>query len=223
MYFCTVSASSHHPGGVTMAFWLITSTFYGQWLPGDKRGSVTNVRDRRVGDELVAVRREHSRYGDAYDGHMPGLHQAAVAQMKGPPVSVNFAQAEALLEQFLETAAFRGWVVHAVSIMANHVHLVVEADDGGVAPPADAGGSFQINTDAGGSVGKSKLLRDFKSYGSRKLNRLFGERVSGTWWSDGGSARVVKNLAAAIHYVVAKQPCPLVVWSRERGRIEVGG
>jgi REP element-mobilizing transposase RayT len=185
---------------MTMPYWLVTSTFYGQWLPGDERGSVTNVRERRAGEERFGVRREHSQYGQPFELAMPSLKQAAIAQLKGPPVSVDLAQAEQLLDQFLETAAYRGWKLHAVSIMTNHIHLVVET------PPG---------------VGKSQLLRDFKGYSSRRLNRLFGERIAGTWWSDGGSGRLVKNLASAVYYVCHRQPWPLVVWSRQRGRIPV--
>lgn len=89
-------------------------------------------------------------------------------------------------------------MMHAASIMFNHCHLVVEA------PP---------------EVGKFVLLRDFKSYGSRRLNRFFGRRASGTWWTDGGSGRPIRSLAAAIFYTCHRQPNPLVVWSLERGRI----
>src|SRR5205807_1689885 len=92
----------------------------------------------------------------------------------------------------------RGWTLHAVSVMVNHVHLVVEA-----AP----------------AIGKSVLLRDFKSYASRCLNRAFGPRVSGTWWTDGGSCRPIRHLPAAVFYTCHRQPHPLLVWSRERGRI----
>jgi REP element-mobilizing transposase RayT len=118
--------------------------------------------------------------------------------MNGPPVSVNLAQAEHLLEQFLETADHRGWILHAVSIMFNHVHWVVEA------PP---------------EVGKKKLLGDFKSYGSRRLTRVAGRPASDTWWTHRGSCRRVRHLAAAVFYTCHRQPMPLVVWSRERGRI----
>jgi REP element-mobilizing transposase RayT len=111
---------------------------------------------------------------------------------------VDLPQAEQLLEQLQETARYRGWTLHAVSIMFNHIHLVVEA------PP---------------QVGKKELLRDFKSYGARRLNRRFGPRESGTWWTDSGSCRPVRNIAAAIFYVCHRQPNPLVVWSLERGRI----
>jgi len=183
-----------------MTTWLITSTFYGQWLPGDRRGSVTSVRDRRPSDPRQPTRIEHHRPGEAYEGPMTGLERAARQQLKGPPVSVALPEAEELLVQFLETAAYRGWTVHAVSIMANHVHLVVEA------PP---------------EVGKSQLLRDFKSYAARRLNRAFGTPASGTWWTDGGSCRVVTQLSAAVYYVCHRQPRPLLIWSRERGRIPV--
>ncbi len=181
-----------------MTTWLLTSTFYGQWLPGDARGSVTNVRDRRPGDPMTPARREHARPGDDYEEAIPGLHRAAREQSKGPPVTVDLPQAEQLLEQFLETAAHRGWTLRAASIMVNHVHLVVEA------PP---------------EVGKSDLLRDIKSYASRRLNRLFGPRASGTWWSDSGSCRPVSHPPSAVFYVCHRQPRPLVVWSSERGRI----
>ena len=155
-----------------MPYWLVTSTFYGQWLPGDERGSITNVRERRPGDESSPARREHDRPGETYEEYLPGLHQAAQNQLKGPPVAIDLAQAEELLDQFLDTAAHRGWVLHAVSIMFNHIHLVVEVPSG---------------------IGKSQLLRGLQRLWRRRLNSLFGKRESGTWWSDGGSGRVVRN------------------------------
>ena len=181
-----------------MPCWLLTSTFYGQWLPGDPRGCVTNVLDRRPGDPATERRIKHAGPGEEFEEAMPGLHSAAIALLKGPPVAVDLPQAEQLFEQFQETAAHRGWTLHAVSIMFNHVHLVVEA------PP---------------EVGKTELLRNFKSYASRRLNRKFGPRPSGTWWTEHGSCKPVRNLAAAIFYVCHRQPKPLLVWSRERGRI----
>src|SRR5205809_425060 len=99
--------------------WLATLTFYGQWLPGDERGSVTNVRDRRAGDAGTPVRIEHACAGEEYEDAMPGLQRAAQEQLKGPPVALDLAQAEQLLEQFQETATHRGWVLHAVSVMFN--------------------------------------------------------------------------------------------------------
>src|SRR5205085_2345553 len=110
-----------------MTAWLLTSTFYGQWLPGDPRGSVTNVRDRRPDDPATPVRIEHARPGEDYEDAIPGLHRAALEKLKGPPVTVDLPQAEQLLDQFRETAEYRRWILRAVSVMFNHIHLVVEA------------------------------------------------------------------------------------------------
>ncbi|HYH63802.1 MAG TPA: hypothetical protein VD866_03795 [Urbifossiella sp.] len=44
-----------------MLTWLLTSTTYGTWLPGDRRGSVTSVRDTRPDDAPTVVRIEHDR------------------------------------------------------------------------------------------------------------------------------------------------------------------
>jgi REP element-mobilizing transposase RayT len=181
-----------------MTSWLVSSTFYGQWLPGDPRGSVTNIRERRYSDHTSPVRHEHDRPGEEYEHEMPQLQAAARSQLKCAPISLNLAQAEQLLEQFLETAEHRGWILDAVSIMFNHFHLVVQA-------PSE--------------FGKKKLLRDFKSYGSRRLTRISGRPASDTWWTESGSCRPVRNQLAAIYYVCHRQPKPLVVWSRERGRI----
>lgn len=163
-----------------MTTWLVSSTFYGQWLPGDPRGCVTNVQERRPGDLPVDVRIKHAQFGTPYDASMPGLQRAALEQLKADVVSLNLAQAEQLLDQFLETAHHRGWELLAVSLMVNHMHLVVEA-------PAEAG--------------KKVLLRDFKSYGARRLNQVFGRQASGTWWSIGGSCRPVHHRESAIFYV----------------------
>lgn len=178
-----------------MLSWLLTNTTYGTWLPGDPRGSVTSVRERRVGEEPGKTRHEHDKIEQAYEAAMPGLQRAAAAQMKGPPVLLNLAQATALLEQFQETADHRCVTLKAVAIMANHFHIV--------ATPA-------------GDPDPSILLGDFKSYGSRTLNMKFGRRASGTWWTGRGSKRKLPNktaIATAINYVLNKQPNPLVTWS----------
>ena len=174
--------------------WLLTSTFYGNWLPGDPRGFVSRVRDHRPDDEECVVRLEHDIPGTPYDGDLPGLWQAALRQMKGRRVLIVCEQAEALLAQFQETAAYRGWALRAVAVMSNHVHIVVTVP--GDPPPAD-------------------VLGDFKSYGSRVLNRRWGRRPNGTWWTESGSKRKLPDEAAvtaAVAYVL-RQAHPLVLWA----------
>jgi REP element-mobilizing transposase RayT len=184
-----------------MRSWLLSNTFYGTWLPGDMRGSVTSVRDTRPEDAPSDFRFEHDIPGTPWEEEMPGLHQAAQARLKGPPILLDKQKAEILLGQFQETAAYRARILRAVSIMYNHFHLVVQVMD---------------DPDPG------RMLADFKAYGSRALNRRFSKPPLETWWTTKGSKRKLKDeqaLAAAIHYVLYKQRNPLVVWSLEAGRI----
>ena len=169
-------------------YWFLTWTMYGNWLPGDERGFVSNVRDGD-GPEV-----RHNRPGTEYDSNLPMLKRAARAALVGDPVRIVVTQAEALFEQFRETESFRGWRLFAVGIMANHCHLVVGVP--GDPDPED-------------------LLRDFKSYGSRRLNKAWTRPASGTWWTESGSKRKLPDDAAvlaAIQYVV-DQEHPLVLWT----------
>ena len=177
-----------------MRTWLLTSTFYGNWLPGSERGFVGRVRESRVGDLADDRRREHDDYGTDYDAEMSGLHRHARAIMKGEPIRITHEQAGVLFFQFRETARVRGWGMRALAVMANHVHWVVELPD-----------------DIHGNIG----LQGFKAYGSRALNRRWGTPRSGTWWTSKGSTRLKLDEAArqaAIRYV-RKQENALVIWS----------
>ena len=177
-----------------MRYWLLTSTTYGTWLPGDARGSVTSVRDRRASDAAGCNRLEHRCPGDAYEPPMKGLRQSALATMRAEPVWLDGPHAQTLLYQFQETAEHRGWALLAASVMANHFHLVVRVTN---------------------DPEPRRVLADFKAYGSRSLNRRFGEPASGDWWTSGGSKRKLPDEAAvlaAVNYVLHRQPNPLVTW-----------
>jgi len=184
-----------------MRSWLMSNTYYGTWLPGDVRGSVTSVRDLRAEDTPSEFRFEHDIPGTPWEDALPELHQAAEAQMKGPPIHFDLQMAEIVLAQFQETAGYRQRILRAVSIMYNHLHFVVQVED---------------------DPDPRRMLADFKAYGSRALNRRYGKPPSETWWTTKGSKRKLKDddaLAAAIYYVLYKQPNPLLVWSPETGRI----
>jgi REP element-mobilizing transposase RayT len=184
-----------------MRFWLLTNTTYGTWLPGDRRGSVTSVRDFRSDDAPSSVRFEHDRPGEAWEQSLPGLYRSAREAMKGRPIYLDLAQAGIVLAQFQETAGYRKWTLHAVAIMANHFHVVIEVP---------------------GDPDPRKVLADLKAYGTRVLNRKFGRPASGTWWTSRGSKRKLPDaraVASAIEYVLYKQQRALVVWSLELGRL----
>ena len=178
---------------MTTTTWLLTWTCYGTWLPGDDRGFVSRVRDRRPDDPASTARHEHDALGREYDSAFRGLWADARSRLKCDPVHLDAEQGRAVLAQFRETAAFRGWGLFAAAVMHNHVHLLVGAL---------------------GEVDPDVLLRDFKGYASRSLNRRWGKPASGTWWTEGGSKRKKATsdaVTAAVGYV-RTQPNPLVVW-----------
>jgi REP element-mobilizing transposase RayT len=168
--------------------WLFTWTTYGTWLPGDPRGSVTSVRVQ------AGARIEHDVPGTPYDGPMRGLHDSSAAKLKGPPIFLDLEQAKVLLTQFQETARYRGWRLRGVAIMANHIHIV-----------------FGVP----GDPDPNAMMGDFKSYGSRALNRRWRKPKSETWWTGGsGSKRKLPNedaVQAALNYL-RNQHNPLLLW-----------
>jgi REP element-mobilizing transposase RayT len=179
--------------------WLLTNTFYGNWLPGDHRGFVGQVVDHRPGDPDQQWRVTHNLPGADYDEDIPGLEEASRKQLKGSPIRLAVEHAQVLLDQLRETATFRNWKLIAVAIMFNHFHAVV-----GVS----------------GDPSPSKILGDFKSWGTRALNERFGKPRSETWWTERGSKRKLPNesaVIAAVRYVLFDQPNPLVTWSPETG------
>ena len=154
--------------------WLLTWTTYGSWLPGDRRGFVSSLRDAARQPVI------HNQPQTPYDTDLPRLEVAMRSRMKGQPVRLLPAQADAIEQQFQETAAFRGWRLAAGAVMANHVHLVVGVP---------------------GDPEPETLLHAFKSYGSRVLNRRWSKPPNGTWWTESGSRRKLPD-AAAIHSAV---------------------
>jgi|688.fasta_scaffold601880_1 REP element-mobilizing transposase RayT len=169
-------------------YWLLTTRAYGTWLPGDERGFVGWVQD--PGRNPVKRNQPNTPTEPA---NRP-LWQAARSQMKLEPMSFTAREAELLLEQFLETAAYRAWQLLAVSVLTTHVHAVLGVP---------------------GDPDPEELLRDFKAYGSRKLNQHSPRGRQAKWWSESGSRRKLpeeKDVLAAIQYVL-RQECPLLIWS----------
>jgi REP element-mobilizing transposase RayT len=178
-------------------YWLLTNTCYGNWLPGDRRGFVGRVWEHRPDDPEENLRVIHAVPGIPYDEDIGGSEEAAHARLRAPPIHLEVSHAEEFLRQIRETAKFRGWELRAVAVMFNHFHIVVGAP---------------------GDPKPSKLLGDFKSWGTRALSKRFGVPASETWWTERGSKRKLPDeraLATAIHYVLFDQPNPLVTWSPE--------
>ena len=77
--------------------------------------------------------------------------------------------------------------------MSNHFHIVVRVP---------------------GDPDPEVLLRDFKSYASRKLNQDWTHGKRPTWWTRSGSKRRLKagnDIVGAVRYV-ENQKRPLALW-----------
>ena len=89
---------------------LITFRGYGTWLHGDERGSID---------------RFHNRYQSPYIPPNQRWHQHNSRTLRCEPVLLNAAQRESIEAAVRETCDLRQWLLRAISVRTNHVHVVV--------------------------------------------------------------------------------------------------
>lgn len=158
-------------------FYLFTWRAYGTWLPGQPGfvGKHVTPDGRRTIDHT---------YGTPTADPMPALARHATAT-SGDPTWLNKEVAVGVLVAIDEAAVERGRTVHAVAVMADHVHLLFVA--------------------GGKDTGDMRRMRnDWKSLVGRSLNRRFDRR---TWWVRGGSTRWYRPSAfATVARYVWEQP-----------------
>jgi REP element-mobilizing transposase RayT len=92
--------------------YLITFRTYGSWLHGDIRGSVD--RDHNV---LHSQRIQHT----------PARKEYVKDQLQYPAVVLDRAQRATVDSAIRNCATYRGWVVEAMNVRTNHIHLVITA------------------------------------------------------------------------------------------------
>lgn len=153
-----------HPNDLT-AF-LITWRTYGTWLPGDERGWV----DQR-------------RNGRGEPTHPPDyrLENAAKGHMKAAAVMLDESQRRAVDEAIRFVCADKAWVLHAVNVRTNHVHVVLSSS---------------------GSPERTQVA--LKAAATRVLRQRVLMPPADVLWSRGGSQRRLPNqdsLMAAVDYV----------------------
>ena len=106
-------------------------------------------------------------------------------RMDQSPYHLDQIRRAAVSESIQEVCAHRGWSLLAAHVRSNHVHTVVEAE----VPP-------------------ERIMSDFKTYASRRLNRMGLEEPNRKRWARHGSTRWLwkpQHVSAAIQYVVAEQ------------------
>ena len=94
--------------------YLITFRTYGAWLHGDARGWVD---------------RNHNIPGTPVLDADPARETSARARLKYPPVRLKAAWRTVVQTTIVELAEQRDWMLHALEVRGNHVHLVIAAPE----------------------------------------------------------------------------------------------
>ena len=145
--------------------YFITWTTYGTWLPGDDRG--------------------WNRKGDAVNLPADALaNQSATSRMKETPFLLPVSDRELVEATIRKHCEVRKWLLHAVNVRSNHIHVVVTA------------ASYQPKT----------VASQFKSWCTRMMKEHHGNRER--FWTEGASYRWINDeseLATAIEYTLEAQ------------------
>jgi len=157
---------------------LETWTCYGQWLPGDPRGYVSNTLTEE------GYRTKRNQPGTAYDRDERATHRRAKTLQKHPTTWLTAELAIVAAEGLIAAAVDREWIILRAAVMSNHVHVVVTGcpDDG------------------------SAVRRALKGVSQAALNAHVGKPCS--WWTRGGSDRYLhgeRAIAAAVNYVARQR------------------
>ncbi len=158
---------------------LITFRCYGTWLHGDQRGSVD---------------REHNKIGTPFveaNGRRQEFERTAMSQ---PPYRLDELRRQTVLNAIREVCEYRKWLLFAVHVREDHVHVVVQS---GIIP--------------------EKTMNDFKSYSTRALKKLDAEPQECERWSRHGSTRWLWKEAAvedSIRYTLDEQGERLTYYDR---------
>jgi REP element-mobilizing transposase RayT len=155
--------------------YLITFRCYGTWLHGDERGSVD---------------RDHNIYATPFVSRDEKREEEERLRLKQAPVELGGRRREAVNKAIREVCEHRGWLLRAINVRTNHIHVVVSA-----------------------RCKSTKVLNDFKAYATR------GMRKAGVWesdrspWAEHGSRRNLwtpRQVDRACDYVVNHQGDDLI-------------
>lgn len=153
---------------------LETWTCFGQWLPGDKRGYVSNTY------EGPGYRPKRNEVGMPFDRGDTATYARARELQRHETVWLSRDEARVAAGAMIDAAKEREWVILQGAVMANHVHVVVaNCPDNGPA-----------------------VRRILKGTSQAALSRFAGRLRK--WWTTGGSDRYKHGesaVGAAIKYV----------------------
>lgn len=106
---------------------LITWTCYGTWLPGDRRGYVSNTR--RPDGTYVP---KQNVPGKPITADHALTRQHAASLQKHATATLDGVHARVAADALVAASAKRGWFISRAALMWNHIHVVIGncPDDG---------------------------------------------------------------------------------------------
>jgi REP element-mobilizing transposase RayT len=137
------------------------------------------------GSESGSVDKEHNMPGTPILEVDSARAAAERDRMDQSPYDLDPIRRDTVLEAIQEVCARRGWSLLAAHVRSSHVHTVVEAE----VPP-------------------ERVMHDFKTYASHRLNRMSLDDPDRKRWARHGSTRwpwKPQHVSAAIQYVVSEQ------------------
>ncbi len=161
---------------------------YGFWLPNDPRGSWSRyVGSRSIYNAGGAATTVSGTRSYAKDAHDRDRRLAAKKEMKRSPVRLTGAQAQAVALGVTDAAAGARYILHALCVMPDHVHVVL----------------LNPGTDA------KQIIQRLKSGGTRRVNTDVPDAALDTVWARGGWFVPLESRVAierAIQYVERNPP-----------------
>lgn len=144
------------------------------------------------GDESGSVDRDHNIPGHRTLEPDPALVAGERDLMDQDPYLLNGPCRRVVLDVIREVSLHRQWSLLAAHVRTTHVHVIIEAE----AKP-------------------EKVMNDFKSYASRRLNQISVDGPDRKRWARHGSTRWLfhrNDIEAAIRYVADEQGDPMAVF-----------
>jgi REP element-mobilizing transposase RayT len=113
---------------MVLAYHVIFGT-YGFWLPNDPRGSWSDFVGCWELARFGKATKTTERRSVAHVPHDRKLRDEAKRTLKYPPVVFSGHQALAVAQGFKLAGKESGYIIHACSILPEHVHLVIGRND----------------------------------------------------------------------------------------------
>jgi REP element-mobilizing transposase RayT len=140
------SGVSDHP----LAYFITIRT-YGTWLTGDSRGSVDD---------------EHRSYGEPFKRRDDFRAGYQARRMKAQQLLITPPMRRIIELEVRRTCNYRRWVLHALNVRTNHVHLVVSSEQAAIS-----------------------VMREVKVYSTRALRRAGLVASEQPVWAEHGSTK----------------------------------